>query len=106
MSLSATEVLAEESVVSGGVISVTSSQDATKKFGGHERDTGSVGVQVAMLTARVNELQSHFSKHVKDHHSRRGLLKMVSQRRRLLNYLKRKDVQAYRSLVQSLGLRK
>ena len=80
--------------------------DIVKKFGLHERDTGSVAVQVALITSKVNELQEHFGKHVKDHHSRRGLLKLVSRRRSLLDYLKREDVKAYRDLIQSLGLRK
>ena len=69
-------------------------------------DTGSPEVQVALLTTRINELTDHFKKHVKDFHSRRGLLKMVSQRRSLLDYLKRKDNEAYRSLIERLGLRK
>lgn len=69
-------------------------------------DTGSPEVQVALLTARINGLTGHFKAHVKDHHSRRGLLKMVSQRRKLLDYLKRKNADAYRSLIERLGLRK
>ena len=69
-------------------------------------DTGSSEVQIALLTARINELQEHFKIHVKDHHSRRGLLRMVSQRRSLLAYLKRTNVGGYRSLIESLGLRK
>ncbi len=69
-------------------------------------DTGSPEVQVALLTARINGLTGHFKEHVKDHHSRRGLLKMVSQRRKLLDYLKRKNADAYRNLISSLGLRK
>ncbi|WP_085314641.1 30S ribosomal protein S15 [Derxia lacustris] len=69
-------------------------------------DTGSPEVQVALLTARINELTGHFKAHVKDHHSRRGLLKMVSRRRKLLDYLKSRDVQRYRSLIEKLGLRK
>ncbi len=69
-------------------------------------DTGSSEVQVALLTARINELTGHFKEHVKDHHSRRGLLRMVSRRRKLLDYLKATDVDAYRSLIQRLGLRK
>ena len=75
----------------------------------HQRakgDTGSPEVQVALLTARINMLTDHFKKHVKDFHSRRGLLTMVSQRRSLLDYLKRKNVEAYRSLIERLGLRK
>jgi small subunit ribosomal protein S15 len=69
-------------------------------------DTGSPEVQVALLTARINDLTGHFKAHMKDHHSRRGLLKMVSQRRRMLDYLKRKNVESYRALIERLGLRK
>jgi small subunit ribosomal protein S15 len=69
-------------------------------------DTGSPEVQVALLTARINDLTGHFKTHTKDHHSRRGLLKMVSQRRKMLDYLKRKNVDGYRSLIERLGLRK
>ncbi len=69
-------------------------------------DTGSPEVQVALLTAHINELTGHFKVHAKDHHSRRGLLKMVSRRRKLLDYLKRTDVDAYRKLISALGLRK
>ena len=71
-----------------------------------ENDTGSVEVQVALLTARINELNEHFKNHPKDHHSRRGLLKMVGQRRNLLAYLKKVDIERYRSLIERLGLRK
>ena len=70
------------------------------------RDTGSPEVQVALLTERINSLADHFKSHVKDFHSRRGLLKMVSQRRKLLDYLKRKDADKYRGLIERLGLRK
>ncbi len=69
-------------------------------------DTGSPEVQVALLTNRINELTSHFKKHVKDHHGRRGLLRMVSKRRSLLDYLKRTKLDTYRSLIDKLGLRK
>lgn len=69
-------------------------------------DTGSPEVQVALLTARINELTPHFKLHDKDHHGRRGLLKMVNQRKRLLNYLKDKDADRYSALIQKLGLRK
>ena len=72
----------------------------------HEGDTGSTEVQVALLTARIEGLTGHFKEHKKDHHSRRGLLKMVSRRRKLLDYLKGKDVAAYRKLIDSLKLRK
>ena len=71
----------------------------------HEGDTGSTRVQIALLTERINYLTGHFRTHAKDHHGRRGLLKMVGKRRRLLDYLKRTDVQEYRTLVQNLGLR-
>jgi small subunit ribosomal protein S15 len=69
-------------------------------------DTGSPEVQVALLTARINGLTDHFKAHTKDHHSRRGLLKMVSQRRKLLDYLKRSNADGYRKLIEQLGLRK
>lgn len=69
-------------------------------------DTGSPEVQVALLTARINGLTDHFKSHVKDHHSRRGLLRMVSRRRKLLDYLKTKNADSYRSLIERLGLRK
>mgnify|MGYP003473278590 FL=1 len=69
-------------------------------------DTGSPEVQVALLTARINELTPHFKTHAKDHHGRRGLLKMVNQRKRLLSYLKDKDAERYTALIQKLGLRK
>ena len=72
----------------------------------HESDTGSPEVQVALLTQRIKELTEHFKIHAKDHHSRRGLLKMVGRRRRLLNYLKKKDLNRYKTLIERLGLRK
>jgi len=72
----------------------------------HDTDTGSPEVQIALLTHRISYLNEHFKVHKKDHHSRRGLLKLVGQRRRLLNYLKAKDVNRYRTLIQALGLRK
>jgi len=71
-----------------------------------DSDTGSPEVQVALLSARINDLSGHFKEHIHDHHSRQGLLRMVSQRRKLLDYLKKKDVQRYRDLISSLGLRK
>jgi len=76
------------------------------KFKIHEKDTGSSNVQIALLTKRINDLTDHFKTHPKDHHSRRGLLKMVGQRRHLLNYLKSKDPAQYRAIIQELGLRK
>jgi small subunit ribosomal protein S15 len=72
----------------------------------HEKDTGSPEVQIALLSNRITYLTDHFKVHAKDHHSRRGLLKMVGKRRRLLDYLKRKDVERYRAVVSNLGLRK
>lgn len=72
----------------------------------HESDTGSPEVQIALLTTRINELNEHLKIHKKDHHSRRGLLKMVGKRRNLLNYLKDKDIARYRSVIEKLGLRK
>ena len=72
----------------------------------HEKDTGSPEVQIALLSARIEYLTGHFKVHKKDHHSRRGLLKLVGQRRRMLDYLKRTDVERYRNIIQRLGLRK
>ena len=72
----------------------------------HETDTGSPEVQVAILSERISYLTGHFKVHAKDHHSRRGLIKLVGQRRRLLNYLKDKDIERYRALIEQLGLRK
>lgn len=77
-----------------------------EEFKIHENDTGSPEVQVAILTERINELNEHLREHKKDHHSRRGLLKMVGQRRNLLNYLKNKDITRYRKLIEKLGLRR
>ena len=75
-------------------------------YGNGEGDTGSPEVQIAILTARINDLIEHFKAHPHDHHSRRGLLKMVGQRRNMLAYLKSKDIERYRAIVQKLGLRK
>jgi small subunit ribosomal protein S15 len=75
------------------------------KYKTHDNDTGSTRVQVALLTERINYLRDHFDAHAKDHHSRRGLLKMVGKRKRLLNYLRRTDVDGYRQIIQELGLR-
>ena len=72
----------------------------------HEADTGSPEVQIALLSSRIEYLTEHFKMHKKDHHSRRGLLKLVGQRRRLLDYIKKKDVERYRSVIQRLGIRK
>lgn len=81
-------------------------KDVITKFSTHEGDTGSPEVQVALLSERINYLTEHFKTHAKDHHSRRGLLKLVGQRRRLLDYLKRKSLERYRSLIGTLGIRK
>ena len=80
-------------------------EEIIKKYQLHEKDRGSAPVQVALLTTRINELRSHFDKHKQDHHSRRGLLKLVGRRRRLLEYLKRQDLERYRELIADLGLR-
>ena len=77
-----------------------------QNFRMHETDTGSTDVQVALLTSRINELTGHFKTHTKDHHSRRGLLKLVGQRRRLLDYMKRRDAERYRQVIERLGIRK
>lgn len=81
-------------------------QQIIAEYGTHEGDTGSPEVQVALLTARINDLNKHFAVHKKDHHSRRGLLKMVGQRRNMLAYLRNKDIARYRELIARLGLRK
>ncbi|NLI38104.1 MAG: 30S ribosomal protein S15 [Clostridiaceae bacterium] len=81
-------------------------QDIIAKYATHEGDTGSPEVQVALLTARINHLTEHLKTHKKDHHSRRGLLKMVGQRRGLLNYLMKKDITRYRELIAKLEIRK
>jgi small subunit ribosomal protein S15 len=80
-------------------------EEIIKKYQLHETDRGSPAVQVALLTARIDDLRGHFDRHLKDHHSRRGLLKMVGKRRRLLEYLKHSDVERYRQLIADLGLR-
>ncbi len=81
-------------------------EQVVSDFRTHEGDTGSPQVQVALLSKRINELTDHFKTHKKDNHSRRGLLKMVSQRRSLLDYLKRKDIERYHEVVTRLGLRR
>lgn len=81
-------------------------QEIILRYRLHEDDTGSPEVQIAILTERINQLTEHLKIHKKDHHSRRGLLKMVGQRRRLLNYLKSKDVQRYQIIIKHLGLRR
>ena len=89
-------------------MSITKSrkQEVIQKFKEHDKDTGSSKVQIAVLTERINNLSLHFKSHVKDNHSRRGLLKMVSQRRKLLDFLKREDEGAYYNLIKELDLRK
>ncbi len=81
-------------------------QEIIGKYKRHEGDTGSPEVQVALLTERITYLTDHFKTHKKDHHSRRGLLKMVGQRRRLLDYLIKQDVERYRTIIKALGLRR
>ncbi|WP_416197994.1 MAG: 30S ribosomal protein S15 [Sporanaerobacter sp.] len=80
-------------------------EEIIREYGLHEGDTGSPEVQIAMLTYRINSLNEHLKTHKKDHHSRRGLLKMVGQRRGLLNYLQKTDIERYRNLIQRLGIR-
>jgi small subunit ribosomal protein S15 len=87
-------------------ITTASKAELIKTYGAKAGDTGSPDVQVALLTERINNLTGHFKSHVKDNHSRRGLLKMVSQRRQLLDYLKRTDEPRYRSLIEKLGIRR
>jgi small subunit ribosomal protein S15 len=77
-----------------------------EKYKTHDKDTGSPDVQIALLTERINHLAEHFKVHAKDHHSRRGLLKLVGQRRRHLDYLKKKDLERYRGLIKELGIRR
>jgi small subunit ribosomal protein S15 len=92
----------------GGKLTLTkeAKQDIVGKHGRSEQDTGSTHVQIALLTARINELTEHLRAHPKDHYSRRGLLKLVGRRRRFLNYLQRKDLEGYRALIKELGLRR
>ena len=80
--------------------------DYTQRFGSNAQDTGNTKVQIAILTHRINELTGHLKINTKDHHTRRGLMKMVGQRRRLLNYLERTNVETYRSIISDLGIRK
>jgi len=88
------------------VMTAEQKMEIVKEYGIKEGDTGSPEVQVALLTFRINHLNGHLKTHKKDHHSRRGLLKMVGQRRRLLNFLTKTDIERYRSLIARLGLRK
>ena len=80
--------------------------EIVKKYGENEKDSGKSEVQIALLTKRINDLTSHFDKHKQDHHSRRGLMMMVGKRRRLLDYLSRKDIERYRSIIKELNIRK
>ncbi len=88
-------------------MSLTTEQklDISRRYGRHKGDTGSPEVQVALLTEKIKNLHEHLNSYSKDHHSRRGLLKMVGRRRRLLRYLKNKDIERYRNLIQELGLK-
>ena len=88
------------------MITAETKKEIIEKYGRTPGDTGSPEVQVALLTARINDINEHFKAHPKDHHSRRGLLKMVGQRRGLLEYLKKNDIEGYRELIARLGIRK
>jgi len=88
------------------VLTPDKKQSIIEKYKLHENDTGSPEVQIAILTERINYLTEHLKEHKKDHHSRRGLLKMVGQRRGMLNYLKEKDIERYRTIIEQLKLRK
>jgi len=87
-------------------LTVDAKREIVTKFGKDESDTGSTSVQIALLSARIAELTEHLREHKKDHHSRRGLLMLVGQRRRLLNYLRKSDLDTYRELIKELGLRR
>ena len=87
-------------------MSAEQKQAIVEEYGANPQDTGSTEVQVALLTARITDLTPHFQSHKKDHHSRQGLVRMVNSRRKLLDYLKSKDVERYRSLISRLGLRR
>lgn len=86
--------------------STSMKQQVIQEYRLHDSDSGSPEVQVALLTHRITELTDHFKTHIKDHHSRRGLLKLVGRRRRLLDYLKGRDIERYRSTIERLGIRK
>ena len=81
-------------------------QEIIKEFGKNEKDSGTAEVQIAILTKRINKLNAHFTEHKKDHASRRGLMQMVGKRRRLLDYIARKDIERYRTVIKKLGIRK
>lgn len=87
-------------------LSAQQKESIIKEYATGDGDTGSPEVQVALLTANINELQAHFKEHIHDHHSRRGLIRMVNSRRKLLDYLKRKSVERYAALIKALGLRR
>jgi small subunit ribosomal protein S15 len=95
-------------IIKGGksVLSLEKRKTVINDYRLHEKDTGSPEVQIALLSARIEYLTEHFKEHKKDHHSRRGLLKLVGQRRRLLNYIKENDIERYRNVIKRLGLRK
>ena len=88
------------------MLTLEKKQEIVEKYGKDANDTGSTEVQIALLSARILYLTEHFKKHIHDHHSRRGLLKLVGSRRQLLNYLKKKDINKYRTLIADLGIRK
>jgi len=88
------------------MLSPEKKQEIIKKYGRDEKDTGSPEVQIALLTTRINELTEHLKVHQHDHHSRRGLLKMVGHRRNLLEYMKKKDIEKYRTILKELNIRK
>jgi small subunit ribosomal protein S15 len=88
------------------MLASTRKQEVIKKYATHQGDTGSPEVQIALLTERIAYLTEHFKSHAKDHHSRRGLLKLVGQRRRLLDYLRIKSIERYRKIITDLGIRK
>jgi small subunit ribosomal protein S15 len=88
------------------MLASTRKQEVIKKYATHQGDTGSPEVQIALLTERIAYLTEHFKAHAKDHHSRRGLLKLVGQRRRLLDYLRVKSIERYRKIITDLGIRK
>lgn len=88
------------------VLTPETKKEIIDRFKTNEKDTGSAKVQIALLSNRIKYLTEHFKTHTKDHHSRRGLLKLVGKRRRLLDYLKKRDFESYRSLLQELGIRK
>ena len=88
------------------MLTAANKADVVKQYQQGSNDTGSPEVQVALMTARIKDLSDHFKTHIHDHHSRQGLLRLVNRRRKLLDYLKRKDIERYRQLISSLGLRK